>query len=738
MAAAGGYRLLNAPSTVGPYTTFKEYYAPPYMPAPNVDTLTNLIEGDMYFLKVLSGTADGQFETAGSPVSVVIPIASVRTAAKELKVVSYNTTFCRISWRVPGNLLQETGPAATHFALAYRCGLAPTPTIYQETFTSHEGTILADFVMDTSCQFWVISRNLNYVPSDPWSRASEASGKNKWTDNAAMTLLPNQPPAVTSLRPTAATLSSITVSFSPSANALTYRTSYAAIKEDGSLEAWHVVTTDVESLETDITGLTAYQLYRFRVQARNNHEAGYETGATIDVRVEGNPSPPILKIESVQSTALTLSWTPPESTHPLSYCVLHGPAGGGAMSVESCTSPITLTSITLSDLTQGVPITIYIRAKNLYGYGDYATITATPILPPSGRTTSINATLVSGQSERTIQLEFAGVQFADRYKIRVSENGGAYVDRGDIFMSTRGNISQLQANTTYSFKVYAGNFAGFDVVGFESRRITTDFVSQPTEAPVNLRILGLTVTSVLLGWDAPAKDMKVTSFRVEKSTSGTFVGVEAEVSNKDLTSNSWSPVYNATGLILGQIYYFGVTSRTANRGGYSGAPRSTISVITTAQPMAAVQNLMVVKIFPSSALLSWTALANEPVTKYRIQGWTDVGNSTAYIPDSEVDHPMNGGTISYEVTGLDTTSVYSFSVTARNYNIGGYDNVPSATIGDVRLMGLPHPPLNLRATIISMDSLSLAWDKSSVDPIATIFKVTYRRGTNVFDQHGLP
>ena len=174
------------------------------------------------------------------------------------------------------------------------------------------------------------------------------------------------------------------------------------------------------------------------------------------------------------------------------------------MSVESCTSPITLTSITLSDLTQGVPITIYIRAKNLYGYGDYATITATPILPPSGRTTSINATLVSGQSERTIQLEFAGVQFADRYKIRVSENGGAYVDRGDIFMSTRGNISQLQANTTYSFKVYAGNFAGFDVVGFESRRITTEFVSQPTESPVNLRILGLSVTSVLLGWDAPA------------------------------------------------------------------------------------------------------------------------------------------------------------------------------------------------------------------------------------------
>jgi len=111
-----------APNYPGPYTTWREYYAAPFSSAPNTVTLNNLVEGIMYFVKVHAGTADGQFESVGSPVEVAIPLKSVRTGVSNIFVEAYNSTFCRLTWTIPGNGVTETGPAATHFAVAYHCG----------------------------------------------------------------------------------------------------------------------------------------------------------------------------------------------------------------------------------------------------------------------------------------------------------------------------------------------------------------------------------------------------------------------------------------------------------------------------------------------------------------------------------------------------------------------------------------------------------------------------------------
>ena len=152
VAGAEAYRILRARYAPGPYTTFKEYYAPPFSPAPNLVTLTGLVEGDMYFLRVLSGTADGQFETTGSPIAVVIPTLGVRTGVNEGPpatsplLETYDETFCRISWTRPGNGVTQTGPAASHFAVGYRCGTDPGPTLYPEEFTSTTATLHAPFV----------------------------------------------------------------------------------------------------------------------------------------------------------------------------------------------------------------------------------------------------------------------------------------------------------------------------------------------------------------------------------------------------------------------------------------------------------------------------------------------------------------------------------------------------------------------------------------------------------------
>ena len=89
----------------------------------------------------------------------------------------------------------------------------------------------APFEIDAKYFFYVISRNLNYDPSDPWS---QFSGKAKWTPAVEKTLV--QPPgAVSGLQAIAQTLSSLTLEFTEADRALRYQTSYAEIKDDGSL-----------------------------------------------------------------------------------------------------------------------------------------------------------------------------------------------------------------------------------------------------------------------------------------------------------------------------------------------------------------------------------------------------------------------------------------------------------------------------------------------------------------------
>lgn len=585
-------------------------------------------------------------------------------------------------------------------------------------------------------QFYVISRNLNYNPGDPWSRTS---GKNKWSD-PAQTILWDQPVAATNLRPTAATLTSITLSFDTVSNAIAYQTSYALI-ENGIVGAATIYSTGVSALETIITGLAPFQLYRFSVQAANKHAAGYGPAAFIDVRMENTPAEPILRIDTVQDTSLIVSWIAPVSTQPISYELKYEQGG-----VENGPYPKNENVATLSSLTQGVPVLVSVRAKNLIGYGNYATITATPLLRPTGSTESINLTLVEGSSERAVQLDFPPVAFSDRYKIQISQQGGAYNDRGDVFMQTSGSITGLLADTEYRFRVLAGNVAGFSFVGTVSQLITTAGVLQPVEKLSNFRVIEVTTSSVLLQWDTPPVSKKITYVRVEKDPTGfiinggTISGLppEAEIENRGLVDISWTPTYNVSGLILNQAYYFAITPRTANRTGYTGVPRSIIQVKPTTQPTAAVQNLRVIKIFPSSVVLSFSALSGQNVLRYRISGSTGSGNNSIPIPSSEVDHPLGDGVVEYAVTGLDTSSVYSFSVTARNYNVNGYTGVPAATINDVRLVGLPKPPINLRVTTITENSIALAWERSLIQPIASVFKLFRRLGTAAFDQNGVP
>jgi hypothetical protein len=209
---------------------------------------------------------------------------------------------------------------------------------------------------------------------------------------------------------------------------------------------------------------------------------------------------------------------------------------------------------------------------------------------------------------------------------------------------------------------------------------------------------------------------------------------ESEVPHASGANASAAPAFNATGLRAETNYSVTVTPRSANALGYAGVPAAAVQGVTVHPPGAAVSNLRLIRITPTSVFLAWTPVA-PPVTTYLVEGFGAPGGAE---PPHEVPQPAAPGDAEFEFTGLDTAREYSFRVTARNLHVAGYSAAPFAEVAGVRLIGLPAPVINLRVASITDTSVSIQWDLAPSHPPASVFQVYYREGSLPFATHGLP
>jgi hypothetical protein len=160
--------------------------------------------------------------------------------------------------------------------------------LYPIEFTNLRATIViaGGITMDAPCTFSVLSRNLNYDPSDPWSLTSENAGLVVRSDPATIVMF-SAPGEPQTLEATGATLSSITVVWTADllAKATMYQVSFAVVQPGGSRGPELIWSTDVTGLTDTVGGLTEGRTYDITVRARNKNDAGYVPGKTITLSV---------------------------------------------------------------------------------------------------------------------------------------------------------------------------------------------------------------------------------------------------------------------------------------------------------------------------------------------------------------------------------------------------------------------------------------------------------------------
>jgi len=457
----------------------------------------------------------------------------------------------------------------------------------------------------------------------------------------------------------------------------------------------------IAATSANITDLKDGTTYYFVVRALNSagiSEASNEVSAT----PSNAPGAPTDLTATPANTTIALAWTAPASDGGSSingYNVYEGSTPGGESSTPVNSSLVTTTSLTVTDLFNGVAYYFTVKAVNSEGSSAASDeASAIPVVtspgPPAGLTAS------AGNSRALLSwsppASDGGEPILGYNIYQGTLPGGESPNpiNGTLITTTSAIAGELTNGTAYYFTVRAVNGVGASAASNEATAKPTNPPGAPTglaATPSNL--------SVKLSWSAPAPNgsSAVTGYDVfEGTTSG---GESTAPAN---ASPITSPSYTVTGLTNGVLYYF--TVEALNAGGLSVASTEASATPEISAPDAPGE--VIATPGRSSVDLAWAAPPDggSPITGYNVYEGTTSGG--------EADTPANGKvlitTTSASVTGLVNGTTYYFIVEAVN-GLG-----PSAASEEVSAIPAnpPDAPTGLRAAPGST-SVSLTWNPAS-------------------------
>ncbi|MDX2004016.1 MAG: PQQ-dependent sugar dehydrogenase [Meiothermus sp.] len=303
------------------------------------------------------------------------------------------------------------------------------------------------------------------------------------------------------------------------------------------------------------------------------------------------------------------------------------------------------------------------------------------LLPSSPQNLSAQAL-----SSRQIRLRWDASERATRYAVEQLGADSVYSPPREI-EATELTLEELAPDTTYIFRVRAGNNSGFS----EGSEVSVRTPRVPIEAPAapqNLSAEPLSSRQIALRWEAsPGAGRYV----VERQNPGLGFTQVTEVSNTQLTVEDLTP---------GTRYAFRV--KAANEFGESGWAEA--SAATPEAPQAppqappAPQGLSAEVLSSSQARLSWEA--SPGATHYTVERRSGEGPFTKIA-----DQPAPP----YTVEGLSASTAYTFRVRAGN-EVGYGEGAEVNLTTPAPPLQPPAPPANLRSANLTATSAELSWD----------------------------
>ena len=472
-----------------------------------------------------------------------------------------------------------------------------------------------------------------------------------------------------------------------------------------------------------VTGLTNGTPYTFRVSAVNTAGTGpastttSATPRTVPGAPTGLAATVALPANGVGSGEVALSWTAPAANggSTITDYVIEYSANGGTSWSTFNDATSTVTSATVTGLTNGTPYTFRVSAVNAAGTGAAsATTSATPRTVP-GAPTGLAATPGSTQVALswTAPAANGGSTITD-YLVEYSANGGTswttFTDATSTVTSA--TVTGLTNGTPYTFRVSATNTAGTGPASTTTSATPRTVPGAPTGLAATVRCRP--TVSARVRWPCPGRrraangGSTITDYLVEYSANG---GTSWTTFN-DATSTVTSAT--VTGLTNGTAYTFRVSAVNAAGTG----PASTTTSATPRTVPGAPTGLTATAALPANGVGSG---------EVRLSWIAPISNGGSTITDYVIEYSSNGGTswttfndatstaTSTTVTALTNGTAYTFRVAATNAAGTG----PASATTSATPRTVPGAPTGLTATPGSTQ-VALSWTAPAANGGSTI------------------
>jgi hypothetical protein len=342
---------------------------------------------------------------------------------------------------------------------------------------------------------------------------------------------------------------------------------------------------------------------------------------------------------------------------------------------------VTASSQTISSLSAGTTYYYRVRAVNASGASvnsNTITVLTLPAAPTLSATTNL------GPNSFTIN--WGGVQSATEYRLDVSttETFLNFVTGYNNLQvtATSMNVTGLNPNTTYYFRVRAVNGTGTSGNSFNGSTLTLLLASTANAAT------SVTASSFSANWSAVAG---AASYRLDVSTSSDFSSFVGSYNNYSVSATSQA----ISSLSAGTTYYYRV--RAVNASGASvNSNIITVLTLPAAPTLSSVTNLGT-----NSFTLNWGGV--QSATEYRL----DISTSDAFSNFVAGYNNLQVSSTSINVAGLSSNTTYYYRVRAVN------GTGTSANSANGSSLTLSVAPTANAATIITTSSFNANWSAVS-------------------------
>ncbi|HKV11549.1 MAG TPA: fibronectin type III domain-containing protein, partial [Thermoanaerobaculia bacterium] len=315
-----------------------------------------------------------------------------------------------------------------------------------------------------------------------------------------------------------------------------------------------------------------------------------------------------------------------------------------------------------------------------------------PPTPPAAPS-ALGATPISGAEISLSWQDNSGNE--EQFQVEQMVNGAFQLIQTVGANVTNARVGGLAAGTSYSFRVRAGNAAGFS--GYSNTASATTSAPPPATpaAPTDLTAQAASPSEIVLNWRDNSGNE--TQFRIERSVNGAFQEIQAVGANVTTA--------RVTGLAAGSTHTFRV--RASNTAGFSGYS-NVASAVTPMPPSppAAPSKLDAKAVSATEIQLTWVDASNNE-TGFEID--QRVGNSYQKVA-SVVTNVTTA-----RIAGLTPKTSYTFRVRAVNAAGSSAPSNAAKTTTLAATAARLAAPTDLKIKNLGNGAVQLTWKDNSTD-----------------------